>query len=490
MKSGIAFVMTAALLILGVSLLADCGGKAAGKKVLYYQNPMNPAIHSEKPAKDQMGMDYIPVYAEESATSQGKTSSNGVWYYTCSMHPQVKQHEPGNCPICKMELVPVLYPEKENAAVEYYECPMHPEVKADQPGKCPKCGMELAPKYRTDKEAFTSVKLTPDDEAKIHVTTSVAEYRAISRTIRTFGKIDYSERGLSTVSARVPGRIDKLFVNATGTRVKKEQPLLLLYSPELITAEQELLQAWRDVNGTSGAATLSDLSKQLFDSARRKLLLLGLSEEQVAGVLSNNEPMVHLPVISPAEGIVTKMNVISGMYVEEGMAMYELADLSTVWLKSEVYEQDIGSVAVGQKVIVKSGSYPDRTFEGRITFIEPTLDPMTRTARVRAELDNPGELLKPEMYVNADVLLPGQGDSLVIPATAVLDTGMRKIVYIAQGGGTYVGRVVILGPRSGDWYPVVSGVNPGERVVTYGNYLIDSQSQLSGNGSIQYSGAN
>ncbi|OHD56109.1 MAG: hypothetical protein A2Y33_01535 [Spirochaetes bacterium GWF1_51_8] len=467
------------LSILTIALLASCG--AENKTILYYQHPHNPQLVSAEPMRDEDGHEYIPVYAKEvSAKAAGE-----VWYYTCSMHPEVKRHEPGNCPICKMELVPVEYPEAQNAAIEFYFCPMHPEVRSEQPGKCPICGMDLAPKYITDKGVFSSVQITPEQEKLINVRLSEVKVMSITNIISTVGKIGYNEQKLYMISARIDGRIDKLFVNYTGAAVSKNQPLLLLYSPMLITAQEELLLAYKDFTN----AQIGQLSQSLLETAKKKLSLLGVTASQIDGILKSGETMIHMPIYAPASGTVLKLNAVNGMYVMEGDILYEIADLSTVWMEAEIYEEFSGVVQPGMEVTAVSVAYPDQTLKGKISFVYPVLDPMTRTFKIRAEFDNKSGLLKPGMYVDASIKIKSPKKALVIPDTALLDTGMRKIVYVSLGNGKYEGREVIVMKKAGGYYPVLAGLKEGEIVVTHGAYLIDSQAQLSGSSSIQYSGS-
>ncbi|NPV00110.1 MAG: efflux RND transporter periplasmic adaptor subunit [Brevinematales bacterium] len=471
-------------------LFISCGGNTnADKPVLYYQDPDNPNVLSDSPKKNAHGEDFIPVYAD--AEDKNSVSSDDVWYYTCPMHPDVRTHEPGNCPICKMELVPVQYPEVKNAAVEYYYCPMHPEVREKAPGNCPICGMVLAPKYVLDQGVYSSVQITPEQEKNIGVRLSEVSVMNLQKSVKTVGKIAFDEQKLYMISSRIDGRLDKLFVNFTGAPVSKGQPLLLIYSPPLITAQEELLQTYREYTNSQNPVeqSLSVLSLSLLNSSKKKLSLLGMSDKQIDTILKTGETQVHTAIYSPINGTVLKMNAYTGMYVKEGDIIYEIADLSSVWMEAEIYEQDISDVHIGMEVSATGIAFPEKALKGKITFISPLLDPMTRTVKIRAEFQNPGGILKPGMYVDAVITGKTQQKALVIPATALLDTGMRKIVYVSLGNGLYEGRTVIVKPKIGDYFPVVSGLKEGEKVVTYGAYLIDSQAQLSGSASIQYSGA-
>jgi Cu(I)/Ag(I) efflux system membrane fusion protein len=482
--------LSAITLLFMAFLYISCGNTGnRDKTVLYYQDPLNPNVLSAEPKKNDKGEDYIPVYAE--AEESHAHSTNDVWYYTCPMHPDVKAHDPGSCPICKMDLVPVQYPEVKNAAIEFYYCPMHPEVREKQPGNCPICGMVLAPKYVLDQGVYSSVQITPEQEKNIGVLLSDVSVMNLQKSVKTVGKIKYDEKKLYMISSRIDGRLDKLFVNYTGSPVSKGQPLLLIYSPPLITAQEELLQTYKEytISKNAGEQSLASLSLSLLNSSKKKLSLLGLSAGQIDSILKSGETQVHTAIYSPVNGTVLKMNAYTGMYVKEGDIIYEIADLSTVWMEADIYEQDISDIHIGMEVSATGVAFPGKVLKGKITFIYPVLDPMTRTVKIRAEFQNTGGILKPEMYVDAVITGKNQQKALVIPATALLDTGMRQIVYVSLGNGQYEGRTVIVKPKIGDYYPVVTGLKEGEKVVTYGAYLIDSQAQLSGSASIQYSGA-
>jgi Cu(I)/Ag(I) efflux system membrane fusion protein len=253
--------------------------------------------------------------------------------------------------------------------------------------------------------------------------------------------------------------------------VNKNDPLLLIYSPSLITAEQELLQITKNN---------SDDSKSLLAPSRNKLKLYGLTDNQIDSIIKNNEVLMDIPIYSPINGTVTKMDAVNGKYVNEGDLLYELSDLGKVWMEADVYEQDISSVKMGSDIEITSISFPDKIIKSNVSFINSFLDPDTRTVKIRAEFDNADGILKPGMYVTAKIKSRIADKMLVIPADALLDTGTRQLVYLSLGNGKFIGKQVTVKTKIGEYYPVVSGVKENDNVVVNANFLIDSESQLKG----------
>ena len=289
------------------------------------------------------------------------------------------------------------------------------------------------------------------------------------------GKITYDETRLASIAAWVPGRIDRLFVNFTGIQVEKGEPMALMYSPELVSAQEEYLIALRTDN------------QRLINASRKRLLLFGITERQVEELEKEGKTKTHLTIYAPLSGIVIHKNGLEGMYVETGTQIYTIADLSQVWVLLDAYESDLMWIRKGQRVKIETEAYPGETYDGTIVFIDPFLDPKTRTTKVRVNVPNPQAKLKPEMFVRALVLAVdktkkerAQEAPLVIPATAPLFTGKRAVVYVEVPGktGAFEGREVSLGPRVGDAYIVRDGLVEGEQVVVNGNFKIDSAIQI------------
>lgn len=427
---------------------------------------------------------------------------------------------------------------KESAAPTLWTCSMHPQIKLPNPGKCPICFMDLIPLTTGSGEQLDPRQLRLSSSARelAEIQTSPVIRAFAERTVRLPGKIAYDESKLAYVAARVPGRLDRLFADYTGVAVKQGDHLVSLYSPELISAEEELLQAAQAVEqlAQSSSAVLTSTAASTLQAAREKLRLLGLTEQQVADIEQSGVATDHLTIYSPISGVVVHKNATEGMYVETGTQVYTLADLSTVWAVFEAYESDLPWLRFGQHIAFTVSSFPGETFEAVITFIDPLVDPKTRTVAVRAIVANKGQKLKPDMFAQALVssrlddaghiideslagkwispmhpqivkngpgiceicgmaLVPAESlgfvgsrtsagkPPLLIPASAPLLTGKRAVVYVDVSddkGPLYEGREVVLGPKAGDYYVVTSGVKEGDKVVTNGAFKLDSELQI------------
>jgi Cu(I)/Ag(I) efflux system membrane fusion protein len=365
--------------------------------------------------------------------------------------------------------------ETSEGEVAYYTCPMHPSVRRAEPGSCPICGMTLTPV--TSREVASGVILV--DEARrqqIGVRTAAVGVRPMTVTVRAVGTVTWDETRLSEVTLKVRGWIGELYVDETGQPVRRGQPLLTLYSPELLAAQEELLAAvasQREARLTGAP----DRADYLVDAARRRLALWDLSERQIAEVEAGGRPIQYLTVYAPASGFVVEKNVVQGGAVEPGAVLYRLAGLDTVWVDAEVYESELGLVEVGQRAEVSFPHLPGETVAGRVDYVYPYLDAASRTGRVRVELPNPGLALKPDMYVNV-VLRSARGERLTVPEEAVIYAGDRRLVFVDLGEGRLEPRRIEVGVRAGDDYEVLSGLAPGEIVVTSGNFLIAAESRL------------
>jgi len=376
-----------------------------------------------------------------SARVSEKAVQSEVRFWTCSMHPQIRQPEPGLCPICAMDLIPV-YEEGS--------------------------GEESGPRSRTFSE-------TARELAGIQV--AMVERRSPDVEIRMAGKVEVDETRLGYITARMAGRIDRLWVDYTGVLVHKGDPMVDLYSPELVSAQEELLQA-AEAAGPAGSDP-----DGIVDMVRDKLRLWDVSEDQIDDILRRGSPSEHLTLRSPMGGVVLDRHATTGMYVTTGMQIYTIADLSHVWVTLDAYESDLVWIREGQEVRFEVEAYPGESFDGRVAFVDPVVNARTRTVRVRVEAANPDSRLKPEMFVRA-VLRAGEPPAgrppLVIPATAPLITGKRAVVYVQSPGdeGRFDGREVVLGPRAGEYYIVREGLSEGELVVVNGAFKIDSAVQI------------
>jgi len=328
----------------------------------------------------------------------------------------------------------------------------------------------------------TSVQLTPEEQRAIDVQTEVVTTRPLQKEIFTVGKIDVDERKLAFVPARIAGRLDKLFVNFTGIEVKKGEPLALIYSPDLVAAQREYHLALENLEKVKGSdiKEVVESARSLVEASETRLRLWGITDEQTAEIKTHKNPSIHMTISSPIGGTVIEKMVLEGKYVTEGENLYKIADLSTVWMLAEVYEYELPWVRLRQRVEITSLSSPGNASHGTVSFIDPIVNPNSRTIRVRADIPNPERKLKPQMFVNAKLVASLGEKVLAVPKSAVLDTGVRQLVYVDQGNGVYEGREVTLGSEAAGYYAVTKGLSPGERIVVAGNFLIDSQRELTG----------
>ena len=312
-----------------------------------------------------------------------------------------------------------------------------------------------------------------------NVGVSTVEYKAIGKEINTVGKIDYNETRQAHIAARIGGRADRLYVNFTGQKVKKGEPLLEIYSPDLVTTQQEYILALENFEKTKSSSLKEPLAiaQSLVESTKNKLLLWGITPEQILNIETSKKVQTTMTIFAPIGGTITKKEIVEGQYVSEGQDFFQIDDFSVVWMEADIYEYEISFVKLGQKVEVTTQAYPGEVFFGTVTFISPTLNPETRTLRIRAEFPNPQEKLKPEMFVNAKVKI-SSGKNLMVPATAVLNTGKREIVWIQVEPGVFQPKEVKTGVRAGDYYSVLEGLKDGEKVVSKAGFLLDSESQM------------
>lgn len=379
--------------------------------------------------------------------------------------------------------------EESEAAPAMWTCSMHPQIRLPEPGQCPICFMDLVP---VKKEAFGEEhprRLAMSEAAKqlAEIETAAVVRKKVTKAIRMVGKIDYDERRLFHLTSWVPGRIDRLYYNFTGVQVEKGAPMAYIYSPELLSSQEEYLQALdieRELEGSSDALS-RQMAKSTLESAEEKLRLVGISAGQIAEIKKRGTTVDHMTIHSPIAGTVIRKEVSEGMYVNTGTRIYTIADLSVVWALLEAYESDLSWIQEGQQVQFTTEAFPGETFRGRVVFIDPFLNEKTRTVGIRLEVPNPEGKLKPGVFVRAQLEAPlpraEGGLPLVVPASAPLITGKRAVVYVEvpeTERPTYEGRVVELGPRAGDYYVVKSGLSEGERVVVHGNFKIDSALQI------------
>ncbi len=356
----------------------------------------------------------------------------------------------------------------------YSQGPPH-LYKSNHPGVAPDCGMKLVPQYgdqiptgsnaTSTVSGYANVTIPPQRQQLIGVKLATAELRDLSRAIRTTGRVAVDERRTAQVRTKFEGFIDTLYVNFTGQPVRRGEPLAAIYSPDLLATQNELILAERN---------RSDLGRTLADAARTRLRLSDMSASDIDRVARSGKPMRDVILRSPVSGVVTAKNAVAGGRIMPSDTLYEVADLSHVWILADVYESELQAVRVGTPAQVLAGGQP---LAGRVTFIGPVVAAQTRTTTVRIELDNPTGLLKPDMY--ADVVLQSPaGTSVAVPDSAVMNTGTRSVVFVARAGGTFEPRQVTTGVKANGFYAIRSGVQPGERVVVDANFLVDSESRL------------
>jgi len=367
-----------------------------------------------------------------------KTEVNGETVWTCSMHPQIRQNEPGDCPICGMDLIPL--EDDQNAELDPNAVSMSP----------------------------TAMQLAGVSTAFVGTGTPVKQ-------VRLNGKVQADERLVYSQSSHIPSRIEKLLVDFTGEFVKKGETIAYIYSPELVTAQEELFEAQK----------IKATQPQLFEAAKEKLKNWKLSETQINKILQSGKIQEEFPILADVSGYVTEKALKLGDYIRSGETIYEIADLSKVWILFDVYESDVPWVKKGDKVQFTVASLPGETFKGRISYIDPVIDPKTRVAKARVEYSNISGKLKPEMFASGviEAKLANQSNALVVPKTAVMWTGKRSVVYVKQQTNqqvSFIMREVTLGPALGESYIVESGLTEGEKIAVHGTFSIDAAAQLTG----------
>ena len=365
----------------------------------------------------------------------------------------------------------------------YYQDPMHPWYRSDKPGIAPDCGMKLVPVYAADVPAGAlpsgGIQISPTRQQLMGVTSAQAEYRTIDRVIRATGEVDIDETRIASVSTKVSGWVQKVFVDSTFQHVTKGEPLLTVYSPDLLAAEQEYLLALkaRKTLGQSSLVEVNADGASLLDAARLKLSLLDVTPDQVRDLEVTGKPQREVTIYSPAVGHVLERKVFPNQYVTPEAELYKIVDHSTMWVYAEVNESDIPYVSEGQEAVVTAEAFPGQKLTGRVSFIVPHMMEETRTERVRMEFPNADLKLKPGMFVNVE-LHRDLGRRLTVPVDAVLDSGTHQRVFIDRGKGVFEPRTVTVGARSGDYAVILSGLRAGEHVVTRANFLIDSETNL------------
>jgi len=411
------------------------------KKILYWRAPMDPNYISDKPGKSPMGMDLVPVYVDENGEiSESEDKDN--FYWTCSMHPEVISEEPGNCPICGMKLV----------------------KKSKGSGQSNK----------------NVVQIDPVTVQNIGVRTDIVMKIPLSKTIRTTGNVDYNEKKIAYVNTKIGGWIEQLHADYTGKLINKGSPLLELYSPELVSTQEEYLRALKfsEKMKSSSFTEIAEGAHSLLESAKLRLQYWDITDKQIQNLEKTGKVKKTLTIHSPEKGFIIHKNAVQGVRVNPGENLFKIADLSTIWIYADIYEYELPWIKTGQKAEISLSYKPGKTYEGTITYIYPYLENKTRTAKIRIEIENPGYILKPDMYVEVKITSGDERYSLVIPSEAVIYSGKRKIAIVDLGKGKFLPKEIITGIETDSQIEVLKGLEEGEHVVTSSNFLIDSESRL------------
>lgn len=443
-------------------------------------NPMNVAIFER--------ISHAIMHGEYGSEMSAAGGQRNVMYYQCPMHPTYISDEPGTCGICGMDLVPK-YEDAEGTAkgserkIKYWRAPMDPTYISDTPGKSP-MGMDLVPVYEdeVDEASPNAIRIDPATVQNIGVVTEPVERGDLKVDIRTVGNLDYDEGKVFLVNTKYDGWIEKVYVNYIGERVERGEPLFEIYSPDLVSTQEEYLSAleYRNSMQGSGFPEAEARADDLLEAARSRLLYWDITEEQIQRLEENHAVKRTLTVVSPASGIVAqKMDqALEGMRAMAGMNLYKIVDLSTLWVHVDLYEYQLPWIQVGQKAEIEIGAFPGEIFRGKVLFFYPQLDKKTRTIRACVEIPNPDGKLRAQMFATVRFSPVAEQNVVLVPEMAVLHSGERDVVVLALGEGRFEPREVKLGLQGGGNYEVLEGLEGGEKIVTSSQFLIDSESNL------------
>ena len=449
--------------------------------------PMHPEIVEDEPGICPIcHMDLVPKQAEE-PTENAAADASQLW--TCGMHPEVIQDEPGTCPICHMDLVPLRQgatpapASSDPREVLFYRNPMDPTITSPVPAK-DDMGMDYVAVYSDEvgdaARDGATVTIDPAVVQNMNVLTAAAEQGELSREIRTVGYLEYDQQKMVSVTTKYPGWIEKVFVNYVGEPVQKGQPLFEIYSPELLQTEQDLLSAIQFARRMADAPEDSHgRALDLVEASRQRLRYWDVTDEQVRRLEETGKVFRTLTVMAPAGGVVMmRMPGLEGMAVKPGMELFHIANMSSLWLSVEAFENQIRWLQIGSVAEVSLSYFPGETFTGRVRFIEPQINEATRTVPLKLEVPNRGGRLRAGMYATVRFQPVVVSDAVLVPTPAVLRTGQRNLVVVAEGEGRFTPREVRLGAEGNGQVEILSGLQAGEKVVTSAQFLIDSESNL------------
>lgn len=404
--------------------------------------------------------------------------------YVGPMHPWIISDEPGQCPICGMDLVPKKATEANQGSstaaerkIAYWRAPMNPQEIYDQPGKSA-MGMDLVPVYEDELVGGVNISVDPVTQQNMGIRTAAVVEGKLKTTIRTYGHITYDETLTVQVSPKTSGWIDNIHIDFTGKHVEKGQPLFEIYSPELVAAQEEYLSTFRSVKRNTGLNPGS-IKNDLLDSARRRLQYFDVADSEINTIEKNGFVNKTLTIRSPSSGVVITKNAEEGSYVKAGTTVYRIADLSRVWLEAHIYEYELPWVSEGQEAEMRIPYNPGKKYTGKVSFVYPYLQQKTRDVVIRLEFENPDLDIKPDMYADVWIKTGSKGKGLLIPSEAVIRSGERNVVFVAKQQGKFAPRNVEIGLSLDEgMIQVLSGVAPGDMVVTSGQFLLDSESKL------------
>ncbi len=428
----------------------------------------------------------VPVYFLFIAGSSTPNIASGEkQLYTCGMHPQIISDEPGNCPICGMKLVPIkntgqsVSPQKKEKKILYWRAPMDPNEIYDKPGKS-KMGMELVPVYEDESGGSGIVTIDPEVQQNMNIKTAKVEVKELSSSVTTNGVLTTDETSEYIVTTRMNGWIQKLYVNYTGQQVSKGSKLMDIYSPELVSAQQELLTALSYQNSVneSSLGSIRESGNELVKNSMRKLELLEVPESEVKRLIDTKEVKTYITLYAQKSGTVLEKNIVDGQKIMNGMQLLKIANLSELWLMADIYEYELSKISLGSKANINYNYLPGKSFTGTVSFIYPTIDPKSRTVKIRINVNNHSGELKPEMFANVEIAGKTLGMYPVISENAIIRSGMKNIVIIALGNGKFKPQEVKLGSYANGYYQVLKGLSEGNTIVTSAQFLIDSESNL------------
>jgi Cu(I)/Ag(I) efflux system membrane fusion protein/cobalt-zinc-cadmium efflux system membrane fusion protein len=414
--------------------------------------------------------------------SSSDIASKEKQLYTCGMHPEIISDEPGLCPICEMNLTPIKNNDQKKSGekkILYWRAPMDPNEIYNEPGKS-KMGMDLVPVYEDEDGAKGIVTIDPQVQQNMNIKTEIVKKKRLSSKVTTNGVLLKDETKEYLVTTKVSGWIEKLYVNYTGQEVRKGQKLMDIYSPQLVAAQQELLTAisYKNTSSQSSLESIKKSGDELVENSIRKLQLLDVSETEINTLIETKTVRTNLTLYALNSGTVMQKNILEGEKIMAGAPLLRIANLTNLWLTADIYEYELSRVKLDSKASIKFNFLPEKNYTGKISFIYPTIDPISRTAKIRIDINNSNGVLKPDMFANVVIEGIDLGEYPVIPENAVIRSGTRDIVILSIGDGKFKPTQIKLGSYADGLYQVLKGLSEGSKVVTSAQFLIDSESNL------------